>query len=323
MGRVTPSFFCGDKGCSNIEHNYVRYLETNISIMDLKEHIMFKDKLKELREANEMKQEELAKKMYLSRPVISKWERGLQYPNVEQLKQLSHIFHISMDELMDNTDFMTMPEVQPIMETKEETNLELIIFSALLVLYLIKLLFDLTVKYNPKTFDWLMEDIVFLPVLVYATYKSYKKEASPKVIGYMFIYSMISFFIKRVYLNIKGVMDFGFYWIDFYYSILLNYSFPLTYSLVIYLFYKEGKNELEKERQNNLIYWILIIMTVGYYLFHLQGYSEWYYTGQTFDEHYIYSTTAHLTYLLKSTLLGLESTKLRKKRIQAKESVSK
>ena len=116
---------------------------------------------------------------------------------------------------------------------------------------------------------------------------------------------------------------FPFSWADFVGQIILNYSFPLTYSAVIYLFYKEGKNELEKERQNNLIYWALIIMTVGYYLFHLQGYSEWYYTGQIFDEHYIYSTTAHLTYLLKSTLLGLESTKLRKKRIQAKESVSK
>lgn len=284
---------------------------------------MFSEKLRELREQSGMKQEELAKKMYLSRPVISKWERGLQYPNVEQLKQLSHIFHISMDELMDNTDFMTMPEVQPIMETKEETNLELIIFSALLVLYFIKLLFDLTVEYWPTLIDWLLEDIVFLPVLAYATYKSYKKEVSPKVIGYMFIYSMMSYFIKRVIININGLKMFPFSWADFVGQIILNYSFPLTYSAVIYLFYKEGKNELEKERQNNLIYWALIIMTVGYYLFHLQGYSEWYYTGQIFDEHYIYSTTAHLTYLLKSTLLVLESTKLRKKRIQAKESVSK
>jgi transcriptional regulator with XRE-family HTH domain len=285
---------------------------------------MFSEKLRELREQSGMKQEELAKKMYLSRPVISKWERGLQYPNVEQLKQLSHIFHISMDELMDNTDFMTMPEVQPIMETKEETNLELIIFSALFVLYLIKLLFDLTVKYNPKTFDWLMEDIVFLPVLAYATYKSYKKEVSPKVIGFMSIYLMMSYFIKRVCLNIKGVMDFGFYWIDFYYSILLNYSFPLTYSLVIYLFYKEGKNEVDKERQNNLIYWILMALTAVYVLYH----SFWYFVGFSsslfgWNEHFIYSTLSILTRYFIAVFMIMESTKLRKKRIQAKESVSK
>lgn len=285
---------------------------------------MFSDTLRELREKNGMKQEELAKKMYLSRPVISKWERGLQYPNVEQLKQLSRIFHISMDELMDNTDFMTMPEVQPIMETKEEMNLELIIFSALFVLYLIKLLFDLTVEYWPTLIDWLLEDIVFLPVLAYATYQSYKKEVSPKVIGFMTIYLMMSYFIKRVCLNIKGVMDFGFYWIDFYYSILLNYSFPLTYSAVIYLFYKEGKNELEKERQNNLIYWVLMVLTAVYVLYH----SFWYFVGFSsslfgWNEHFIYSTLSILTRYFIAAFMIMESTKLRKKRIQAKESASK
>lgn len=285
---------------------------------------MFSEKLRELREQSGMKQEELAKKMYLSRPVISKWERGLQYPNVEQLKQLSRIFHISMDELMDNTDFMTMPEVQPIMETKEETNLELLFFTVLLSLFVVKLMFDLTVKYNPKTFDWLMEDIVFLPVLAYATYKSYKKEASPKVIGYMFIYSMISFFIKRVCLNIKGVMDFGFYWIDFYYSILLNYSFPLIYSAVILLFYREEKEEKKKDRQNALLYWILTIMTAVYVMYYL----FWYFIGFSssmfgWNEHFIYSTVSTLTRCFITAFMIFEATKLRKKRIQARMSVSK
>ncbi|MBR2685766.1 MAG: helix-turn-helix transcriptional regulator [Erysipelotrichaceae bacterium] len=285
---------------------------------------MFSEKLRELREQSGMKQEELAKKMYLSRPVISKWERGLQYPNVEQLKQLSRIFHISMDELMDNTDFMTMPEVQPIMETKEETNLELLFFTDLLSLFVVKLMFDLTVKYNPKTFDWLMEDIVFLPVLAYATYKSYKKEASPKVIGYMFIYSMISFFIKRVCLNIKGVMDFGFYWIDFYYSILLNYSFPLIYSAVILLFYREEKEEKKKDRQNALLYWILTIMTAVYVMYYL----FWYFIGFSssmfgWNEHFIYSTVSTLTRCFITAFMIFEATKLRKKRIQARMSVSK
>ena len=285
---------------------------------------MFSDKLRELREQSGMKQEELAKKMYLSRPVVSKWERGLQYPNVEQLKQLSHIFHISMDELMDNTDFMTMPEVQPIMETKEETNLELIIFSALFVLYQIKLLFDLTVEYWPTLIDWLLEDIVFLPVLFSATYDSYKKEVSPKVIGYMFIYSMMSFFIKRLYMNIRADMIVGFKWINIRGNFLINYSFPLTYSAVIYLFYKEGKNELEKERQNNQIYWILMALTAVYVLYH----TFWYFEGFSSDlfgwnEHFIYNTISKAAKLLMATLMVQEAMKLRKKRIQAKESVSK
>jgi len=134
----------------------------------------------------------------------------------------------------------------------------------------------------------------------------------------------MSYFIKRVCLNIKGVMDFGFYWIDFYYSILLNYSFPLTYSAVIYLFYKEGKNELEKERQNNLIYWVLMVLTAVYVLYH----SFWYFVGFSsslfgWNEHFIYSTLSILTRYFIAAFMIMESTKLRKKRIQAKESVSK
>lgn len=285
---------------------------------------MFKDKLKELREANEMKQEELARKMYISRPVISKWERGLQYPNVEQLKQLSQIFHISMDELMDNMDYMKMPEVQPIMETKEETNLELLFFTVLLSLFVVKLMFDLTVEYNPKTFDWLMENVVFIPVLAYATYKSYRKEVNPKLIGFISIYLMMSYFIKRVYLNVQADMLIGFKWINFYYGVLLNYSFPLIYSAVILLFYREEKEEKKKDRQNALLYWILMIMTAvyeAYYLF-------WYFIGFSssmfgWNEHFIYSTVSTLTRCFITAFMIFEATKLRKKRIQARMSVSK
>ena len=285
---------------------------------------MFSEKLRELREQSGMKQEELAKKMYLSRPVISKWERGLQYPNVEQLKQLSRIFHISMDELMDNTDFMMMPEVQPIMETKEETNLELIIFSALLVLYFIKLLFDLTVEYWPTLIDWLMEDIVFLPVLAYATYKSYKKEVSPKVIGYMFIYSMMSFFIKRVIININGLKMFPFSWADFIGQVILNYTFPLIYSAVILLFYREEKDEKKKDRQSALIYWVVMVLTVGYGMYVSVLHCRGYFTDLFgWNEHYIYRVISYISRMLIVIGIVIESTKLKKKRIQARESVSK
>jgi hypothetical protein len=192
------------------------------------------------------------------------------------------------------------------------------------VLYLIKLLFDLTVEYWPTLIDWLLEDIVFLPVLAYATYKSYKKEVSPKVIGYMFIYSMMSYFIKRVIININGLKMFPFSWADFVGQVILNYTFPLIYSAGIYLFYKEGKNELEKERQNNLIYWALMVLTVVYALYH----TFWYFEGFTSDlfgwnEHFIYNTISKAAELLMATLMVQEAMKLRKKRIQAKESVSK
>ncbi len=285
---------------------------------------MFSDKLRELREQSGMKQEELAKKMYLSRPVVSKWERGLQYPNVEQLKQLSHIFHISMDELMDNTDFMTMPEVQPIMETKEETNLELIIFSALLVLYFIKLLFDLTVEYWPTLIDWLLEDIVFLPVLAYATYKSYKKEVSPRVIGYMYVYMMITIISKSVYLYIDGVNKIGFHWIDVWFFVIHNCFSPLIYTYVLLLFFYQKNIGKKGNLYNNTSYYFLSLFTLLHFV--KDSYSHFSSYGLelfAWDEHYIYTVIVYLSDVLQALLMLYESHKLWKKRIQAKESVSK
>ncbi|MBR2685886.1 MAG: helix-turn-helix domain-containing protein [Erysipelotrichaceae bacterium] len=282
------------------------------------------NKLIELRQSRNLTQEEVASDLHVSREAVSNWERSKRYPDVMMLGTIAKYYEVSADELIFPEEYPKYVEVTPIMETKEETNLELIIFSALFVLYLIKLLFDLTVEYWPTLIDWLLEDIVFLPVLAYATYKSYKKEVSPKVIGYMFIYSMMSFFIKRLYMNIRADMIVGFKWINIRGNFLINYSFPLTYSAVIYLFYKEGKNELEKERQNNLIYWILIVLTAVYALYH----TFWYFEGFTSDlfgwnEHFIYNTISKATKLLMATLMVQEAMKLRKKRIQAKESVSK
>lgn len=48
----------------------------------------------------EMTQEELAQTLFVSRPLISKWENGKSYPDLDQLIQLSDLFDISLDELM-------------------------------------------------------------------------------------------------------------------------------------------------------------------------------------------------------------------------------
>ncbi|WP_443081296.1 helix-turn-helix domain-containing protein, partial [Vagococcus sp.] len=41
-----------------------------------------------------MTQEELAQTLFVSRPLISKWENGKSYPDLDQLIQLSDLFDI-------------------------------------------------------------------------------------------------------------------------------------------------------------------------------------------------------------------------------------
>lgn len=55
-----------------------------------------------LRKALKLSQEQLAEKVGVTRQTISNWELNETSPNPKQLKLLSKIFNISIDELLEN-----------------------------------------------------------------------------------------------------------------------------------------------------------------------------------------------------------------------------
>ena len=60
------------------------------------------NKIMELRKKKGLSQEELADKVGVARQTISKWELGETSPDLKQAKELSKIFNVSLDELVDN-----------------------------------------------------------------------------------------------------------------------------------------------------------------------------------------------------------------------------
>lgn len=60
----------------------------------------FADKLKELRKSNNMSQEQLAEKLYVSRQAITKWENGTGLPDIENIVSISNLFNESLDSLL-------------------------------------------------------------------------------------------------------------------------------------------------------------------------------------------------------------------------------
>jgi transcriptional regulator with XRE-family HTH domain len=60
------------------------------------------NKILELRKKNNLSQEQIAEKMKVARQTISKWELGETSPDIKQAKELSKIFNVSLDELVDN-----------------------------------------------------------------------------------------------------------------------------------------------------------------------------------------------------------------------------
>ena len=59
-------------------------------------------KLKEIRKKFGLSQEQLAEIINVSRQAITKWETDAGLPDTENLKELSRIFEISIDYLLDN-----------------------------------------------------------------------------------------------------------------------------------------------------------------------------------------------------------------------------
>lgn len=54
----------------------------------------------ELRKSKNMTQQELADKLYISREAISKWERGVGYPGIGLLLDLSDLFGVTVNEIL-------------------------------------------------------------------------------------------------------------------------------------------------------------------------------------------------------------------------------
>lgn len=64
----------------------------------------FSEKLKKLRKENNLTQDELADKLFVTRTAVSKWETDNGYPSIESLKLLSNLFHTTIDELISDED---------------------------------------------------------------------------------------------------------------------------------------------------------------------------------------------------------------------------
>ncbi|MBP0990169.1 MAG: helix-turn-helix transcriptional regulator [Oscillospiraceae bacterium] len=70
----------------------------------------FNKKLQKLRASENLTQEELAEKLYVSRTAISKWESGRGYPSIDSLKAIAEFFHITIDELIGGAEIITLAE---------------------------------------------------------------------------------------------------------------------------------------------------------------------------------------------------------------------
>lgn len=78
------------------------------------------DKIIKLRKENGWSQEELAEKLEVSRQAISRWENGTALPDAQNVLQISELFHVTTDYLL-NDDYESDSDIPLVRKATQET----------------------------------------------------------------------------------------------------------------------------------------------------------------------------------------------------------
>lgn len=91
-------------------------------ITKLKEDFIMKlpDKIIEHRKANGWSQEDFADKLNVSRQAISRWENGTALPDAQNILQISKLFHVTTDYLL-NDDYESDRDIPAVKTATAET----------------------------------------------------------------------------------------------------------------------------------------------------------------------------------------------------------
>ncbi len=70
------------------------------------------ERIRELREKNDLTQSELARKLYVTRSSVNAWEMAISMPSTEKLAELTTILHTSADYLLgtESNEFIPLDQ---------------------------------------------------------------------------------------------------------------------------------------------------------------------------------------------------------------------
>ena len=78
------------------------------------------EKIIKLRKESGWSQEDLAEKLYVSRQAISRWENGTALPDAENVLQISKLFGVTTDYLL-NDDYESDTDIPAVQTATKET----------------------------------------------------------------------------------------------------------------------------------------------------------------------------------------------------------
>lgn len=116
------------------------------------------NRIMELRKNNNFSQEELAEKIGVVRQTISKWELGETFPDIKQAKELSKIFNVSLDELVDNEKNILIEKISNTEKLAGIILKMMRVFVVGLIIFVVLMLFVFVIfRLNHKPMDELVD----------------------------------------------------------------------------------------------------------------------------------------------------------------------
>ncbi len=118
----------------------------------------FCEKIKQIRIDNNLTQEEMATRLFVSRSLIAKWEQNRGIPNIDMLNTISTTFNLTINDLIsdDEIRLISLKNNREIQKNKTHLKISLIIGSIILIaLIIIMVILISTIdnkKYNIKDF---------------------------------------------------------------------------------------------------------------------------------------------------------------------------
>lgn len=181
----------------------------------------FSDKVIELRKSRGMSQEDLAEKLNVSRQAVSRWESGTAMPDANNILQLSKLFGVTTDYLL-NDDYRTDNDLPKVKAVRNDHVGQIMIYLVILEVMILLMQFMTTVILQNVFFAFLS----FLPFVAaiggfeYA-YRKNAADATEKVMVF-----------RRKFYKISA-------WLGLYFPIRFVLSaaarfYPRPYSAVVF-----------------------------------------------------------------------------------------
>ena len=133
------------------------------------------DKIIGLRKSNRMSQEDLAEKLDVSRQAISRWESGTAMPDANNILQLSKLFGVTTDYLL-NDDYQSDNDLPKVKEVQNDNLGQIMVYLVTLEVMVLLIQFMTTVILQNAFFGFLS----FLPFVaaIGGFEYAYQKKAS-------------------------------------------------------------------------------------------------------------------------------------------------